>query len=85
MSERHPNVRCLSTWCKYWVRVFEESYGEQMGGCDAWNLIIATKSGDKQPSCVPYIVSDDPQKAGIHSSTPNHEVGGKINETRTTS
>ena len=66
MSEVHPNVRCASTWCKYWVRVFDETHGEHMGGCGAHTLLIATKSGDKRPTCVPYKVSEDPQKAGIH-------------------
>ena len=68
MSERHPNVRCMSTWCKYWERVFEEPWGEHSGGCGAWTLVVATKSGDKRPTCAGYTVSDDPQKAGIHGS-----------------
>jgi len=89
MSERHPHVRCMSVWCKYWIRIFDESHGEHVGGCGAWDLLISTKSGDDTPTCAGYKVSDDPQRAGIHASEniepfigliPNYHSSEEIEE-----
>ncbi len=68
MSERHPNVRCMTTWCRYWHGILDESTRELIGGCGTWDLLIATTSGEDAPTCVAYRVSDNPLKAGIHGS-----------------
>jgi len=66
METRHPYVKCMVTWCDYWVKISEGNIGNYVGGCDTLNLMIATVSGDKVPSCSSYKIHRDPTKRGIH-------------------
>lgn len=70
MSERHPNIKCLTTWCEYWVKVFEGDRGEKIGGCDAWDLLISTVSGEDTPTCRSYKGQSFAERQRCISSTP---------------
>lgn len=66
MSERHPNVKCMVTWCDYWIKTLEGEHSDKIGGCDTYDLLISTLSGDKYPTCAGYKIHSDPSKRGIH-------------------
>lgn len=68
MKTRHPHLRCFVTWCKYWVRLWDDEPGEHLGGCGTYEMAIAATSGDKYPTCTAYKLHPDPAKQGIHGS-----------------
>lgn len=71
MSERHPNVKCFTTWCEYWEKVFEGKRGEKVGGCGAWDLAIATISGEDAATCMTYKIHHDLSKRSELKGCPH--------------